>query len=115
VIKANRGEWQLAAKTQLSKLFSGFGLPVTGSVTFVRGLHTRDGRYKAEVGLSSSEAALAIRKKFFSYVRPSSPDPMPAFLQGISINPSFTDATRVRIAILKVFICWSFTIICSFD
>jgi len=101
-IQAGRGEWQQAAKTQLHTLFSKFSLNLTGEVTYVRGLHTRDGVCKAEVGLSSIEAALAIRKKFFTYVRPKNPEPMPAFLKGISINPSFTDGTRVRIAILKV-------------
>jgi hypothetical protein len=101
-IKAGRGEWQAAARTQLQRLFFNFRLTIPGEVTYVRGLHTRDGLYKAEVGLSSVDAALAIRKKFFSFVRPNNPDPMPEFLRGVSINPSFTDGSRVRVAILKV-------------
>ena len=51
VIKAARGEWQNAAKTQISTLLSSFGLPISGTVQYVRGLYTNDGRYKAEVGL----------------------------------------------------------------
>jgi len=104
VIKAHRGEWQSAAKTQLSQLLSQFRLSIPGEITYVRGLHTHDGVYRAEVGLSSSAVALAVRRKFFSYVRPNNPEPMPPFLQNISLNPSYTDATRVRISILKVFI-----------
>ena len=102
VIKTGRGEWQAAARVQLSKLFNNFRLNVPGEVTYVRGLHTRDGRYKAEVGLSTVEATLAIRKRFFSFVRPKNPDPMPPYLDGISINPSYTDGTRVRISVFKV-------------
>ena len=79
-----------------------FCLPIQGQVVYVRGLYTNEGRCKAEIGLDSVDVALAVRKKFFTYVRPNSPDPMPEFLRGISINPSFTDGTRVRVAILKV-------------
>ena len=102
VIKAARGEWQTAAKSQVTTLLTNFQLPVAGHVQYVRGLFTKDGSYKAEVGLDSIEVALAIRKKFFTFVRPNRPDPMPDFLRGISINPSYTDGTRVRVAILKV-------------
>ena len=104
VVKAARGEWQTAAKSQVTTLLSCFRLPVAGQVNFVRGLFTNDGKYKAEVGLDSVEAALAVRKKFFTFVRPNSPDPMPEPLRGLSINPSYTDGTRVRVAILKVFL-----------
>ena len=101
-IKAARGEWQNAAKTQVSTLLGSFGLPVAGVVQYVRGLYTNDGRCKAEVGLDRVDAAIAVRKKFFTYVRPNRPEPMPDFLRGISINPSYTDGTRVRVAILRV-------------
>lgn len=101
-IKAARGEWQAAARTQVSTLLSSFNLPVSGVVQYVRGLYTSEGRYKAEVGLDCVEAAVAVRKKFFTFVRPNRPEPMPDFLRGISINPSYTDGTRIRVAIMRV-------------
>ena len=102
-------------QTQVTSLLLSFLIPVAAEVQFVLGLYSNDGRCKAEVGLNRKGAALAIRKKYFSYVRPNRPESMPDFLSRISIHPSFTDATRVRVAILKVTFCVLFESIMMLD
>jgi hypothetical protein len=73
-----------------------------GEVLYVKTLMTRDGKSKLEAGLNSSIVARAVRKAFFSYVRPSSPLQRPPWLNQIQINPAYTAGTRVRVLIMKV-------------
>ena len=97
-------DWHTAAKAQVLQLLSGFKLSVPGEVLYVKTLASRDGRAKYEAGLNSPAVAKAVRRSFFSYVRPNSPVPRPSWLDRIQINPSYSDGTRVRVLILKVII-----------
>jgi len=96
------GDWHSAAKAQVFQLMSRFSLNMAGEVLFVKTLMSKDGRSKLEVGLNSASVARAIRRAFFSYVRPNSPLMRPDWLNGIQINPAYTAGTRVRVLILKV-------------
>ena len=99
---SSSGDWHTAAKAQVLQLLTGFRLNMPGEVLYVKTLATRDGRAKYEAGLNSSTVAKAVRKAFFSYVRPNSPIQRPSWLNHIQINPSYCDGTRVRVLILKV-------------
>ena len=95
-------DWHTAAKAQVFQLLNGFQLSMPGEVLYVKTLATRDGRTKLEAGLNSSAVAKAVRRAFFSFVRPNSPVQRPDWLKFIQINPSFTDGTRIRVLIMKV-------------
>ena len=100
---SSTSDWHTAAKAQVLQLLSGFKLNMPGEVLYVKTLATRDGRTKYEAGLNNSTVAKAVRRSFFSYVRPSSPLQRPSWLDRIQINPSYSDGTRVRVLIMKVF------------
>jgi hypothetical protein len=99
---SSTGDWHTAAKAQVFQLMSKFSLNIPGEVHFVKTLMSRDGKSKLEVGLNSSAVAKAIRRAFFSYVRPNSPLQRPSWLGSIQINPAYTAGTRVRVLIMKV-------------
>jgi len=102
VINPGSGDWHSAAKAQVFQLMSKFSLNMAGEVLFVKTLLTKDGKSKLEVGLNNSAVAKAIRRAFFSYVRPNSPMQRPPWLSSIQINPAYTAGTRVRVLIMKV-------------
>jgi len=96
------GDWHSAAKAQVLQLLSRFNLSMPGEVFFVKTIMARDGKTKLEAGLNSPVVAKAVRRAFFSFVRPNSPLQRPAWLNSVQINPSHTDGTRVRVMIMKV-------------
>jgi hypothetical protein len=96
------GDWQTAAKAQVLGLLSNFNLSMPGEVLYVRTLVVKDGKSKLEAGLNSPTVAKAVRRAFFSFVRPNSPLRRPSWLKSIQINPVQTAGTRIRVLIMKV-------------
>jgi hypothetical protein len=97
------GDWHTAAKAQVLGLLSNFNLSMPGEVLYVKTLVVKDGKTKLEAGLNSSAVAKAVRRAFFSFVRPNSPLRRPNWLRSIQINPVQTAGTRIRVLIMKVF------------
>jgi hypothetical protein len=95
-------DWHTAAKAQVLSLLSNFNLSMPGEVLYVKTLTVKDGRSKLEAGLNSPAVARAVRRAFFSYVRPNSPLRRPSWLGSIQINPAQTTGTRIRSLIMKV-------------